>query len=524
MQPLTKVLVIGADSGDPDMIERFIKAGDLPNLEALKARALSARIENPVGCDSGSAWTTFHSGLNPGHQPQFDGVRYFDPKDYSFKAYRREEAAPVLVDELSKAGQHCFVMDAPYTHLRPDINGIAVVDWLSHGSVDGTGELAYETKPASVAEEILTLVGSDPAGGIMCDDYLPETAADCQDFLRIHLERIRKKTRIIKHYLAKGAWDYFEAVYCDLHCVGHHLWHVNDKHHPRYRASLEAALGQPIRDCLIALDHAVGDILAMLDDRTIVIFYASHGIGPQYTATGLLDRLLFNLEHGRKMGGHGRTLKGRLRSIWRSIPPDIRAGIMPVKQHFSGALMHDEFLPDRHKRRYFEVYCTNGTGGVRVNLKGREAHGIVDPDDYNATLAEVSQAMSELVNVETGEPLVQKILRMHELFPGPYANGLPDLALIWNKHNPIRIVKSDRLGTLAQEYADARTGDHSGEGLFYAAGTGIPPLALNHKVRSVDFAPTLRDIFGLAQQFTDGEPINALLGAKSACRKGGLSA
>jgi predicted AlkP superfamily phosphohydrolase/phosphomutase len=513
MQPLTRVLVIGADSADPDLIERWGAAGDLPNLMRLRAHGSSGRVDNPVGCDAGSAWATFHSGLNPGRQPQFDGMRYFDPKRYSFDFYPPQEAAPVLWDELSRAGKRCFVMDAPFVHLARNINGVSIVDWGAHDSATGDGKMAYETAPSEIAQEILDLVGPDPRGGIMCDDDLPETIADYRRFLDIHLTRIRKKTQIVKHFLAKGGWDYFEPVYCDIHCVGHHLWHINDKNHPRYRADFEAALGEPLRDCFRAFDEGIGEILSMLDERTLTLFYASHGIGPQYTGTGLLDRILDNLEKGVRVEGSGHTLKGRLRTLWRSVPPDIRDAVMPIKKHFSGTLLHDLFLPDRQSRRFFEVYCTNGAGGVRINLKGREAHGRVDPAEYGALLDSLTKDLGALVNAETGEKLITDIIRLQEVYPGPYASALPDLALVWNRTKAIRLVASEKTGTLAQEYADARTGDHTHDGLFIAAGRGIRAGALNHPVKSVDFAPTLRAIFGLSPRDTDGEPIAVLAAA-----------
>ena len=510
MQPLTRVLVIGADAADPDLMEKWGAAGDLPNLMKLRARGAFGRIRNPLACDAGAVWPTFHSGLNPGRQPQFDGMRYFDPQDYSVKYYPPHVAAPSIWDELSREGKRCFVMDAPYARLAQNVNGISIVDWGVHNSAAGDGRMSLATEPASVADEILELVGPDPAGGQMCDEYQPETIANCRHFLALHLDRIQKKTAVIKHFLARGCWDYFEAVYGDLHCVGHHLWHINDKTHPRYSADFEAALGEPLRACFKALDQAVGEILAMVDDRTLTLFYASHGIGPQYTATGLLDRILYNLEHGIHAKGSGPTVKGRLRALWHTVPPDLREALMPVRKHFNGALRHSVFLPNPETRKFFEVYCTNGTGGVRLNVKGREAQGLVEPADYGPLLDRLSADLSQVINTETGEPLIERIVRLHETFPGPHAERLPDLGLMWNRRQPIRRVSSPLIGTLAQEYADGRSGDHTHDGLFLAAGQGVRAGGLHHSVGAADFAPTIRSVFGLPPQPSDGAPIEVL--------------
>ena len=512
MVPLTKVLLIGVDSADPDLIERWGAMGDLPNLMKLQNRSAWSRVNNSeAGIDAGSAWPTFNSGLNPGRQPQYEGMRYFDSKTYEDSYYAPDEAANVFWQDLSRAGLRSFVMDAPFVHLDPRINGVQIVDWAPHDSPHPGGRYQFATQPESVANEVLALVGPDPAGGIDCDSYLCETIADYKRFIRIHTDRIRKKAELAKHYLAKGNWDLFFVVVADLHCAGHHLWHINDPTHPRYSKHYEDALGEPLRALYREMDALIGVLLKMVDDNTVVVFYASHGMGPQYTGTGLLDRVLYNIERGVRRNTSGKSLKGRARNVWRSIPADLRAKINPVKKHLGAPLIHDLFLPDRDKRKFFEVYATNGSGGVRINLKGREAHGIVDPADYNDVLDALERDLSEVINQETGEPLILSFHRPQEVYPGPYAAGLPDLVVDWNRRHAIQVVYSDKIGTIWQEYANARTGDHTPEGMFFAAGRAVQPGRLRHNVSAVDFAPTIRAIFGLTPGVTDGEEIGALV-------------
>ncbi len=363
---------------------------------------------------------------------------------------------------------------------------------------------------------MLRLVGSDPAGGLTCDNRLPDTIDDYRHFLNVHLDRIRKKAVVAKHFLAKGGWDYFEVVFCDLHCVGHHLWHVNDRGHPRYRRALEAALGEPLLDCYRAFDAAVGDILQAIDDETTVVVYASHGIGPQYTGTGLLDRILYNLEHGVRTAAGGRTFKGELRAIWRSLPPALRATLKPIRSRFMSGLKQDTFLSGRESRKFFEVYANNSAGGVRVNLKGREAQGTVEPADYDEVLEQLAAGLRELINVESGEPLVEEIVRTHDCYAGPYLDRLPDLAVVWNRNHPIRLVSSPKIGVIRQDYEDSsRSGDHKPEGIFIAAGRGVQRVSLNRKVAPVDFLPTFCELFGISIGHTEGRPIRPLAGARA---------
>ena len=513
MSPLTRILVIGADAADVDLIERWGAAGDLPNLMALRARSAFGRTQNPHGMVSGSVWPTFHTGQMPGEQPQYDAMRFFNAERYTFDFYSSGDVGVPIWRQLSQAGKRCFVMDAPYTHLDPDINGTCIVDWSSHVPSKGEGVLKLKSVPESAAQEILELVGPDPAHGVMCDDRLCETIGDYHHFIAQHLDRIAKKGKIASHFLAKGGWDYFEICFSDLHCMGHHLWHINDPGHPRYRKDFERALGEPLREGYRALDAAVGELIRLIGDDTLVVFYGSHGMGPQYTGTGLLDRVLHNLEHGIKTEGSGRTLKGRMRALWRSIPLDMRARVMPIKKHFGGALLHQTFLDDRSERKFFEVYVDNSEGGVRLNLKGREAHGIVEPQDADALLAWIAAELAKIVNIDSGEPLVQEVVRVATHYQGPHLDHLPDLTIMWNKSHPIRAVRSETIGTIWQEYADARTGDHKPDGLFIAAGPGVERGAVNHKVPAIDFVPTFRAVLGVPPGPGRGSVIRVIAGA-----------
>jgi len=74
-----------------------------------------------------------------------------------------------------------------------------------------------------------------------------------------------------------------------------------------------------------------------------------------------------------------------------------------------------------------------------------------------------------------------------EHYRGPHLDHLPDLTIMWNKSHPIRAVRSERIGTIWQEFADARTGDHKPDGYFIAAGGNVQRGALNSKVSVTDF-------------------------------------
>lgn len=504
-----RLLIIGVDAGAPQLFERWSASGDLPTVARLWREGAWGRVENPYALEAGAAWPVFHSGLMPGNQPQYDARRLFDPRDYSTRWYAAEETPPPFWRRLSDRGVRCLLVDPPYVHLDPALNGRMVVDWGGHVPADGRC-FRLQTHPQSLAAEVLASVGPDPAQGRSCDRWAPESVADYRAFAARHFERIALKGKLGRHLLDRGDWDFALISFGDLHCLGHHLWHVNDPRHPAYSPRLERALGEPLREGYRRFDRALGELLDGRGD-TRVLLLASHGMGPHYSGTGLLDRVLLALDRGRP-APRARSLRSSLRAAWHHVPAELRARLRTLRRPLSGMLHAPRFLDGPADRRFFEVYANNATGGVRLNLVGREAQGKVKPEEAGALLAGLRDELLRIVNAETGEPLVDEILITREHYGGPYLSSLPDLLAVWNRRAPIRRVHSPAIGTLLQEAVEGRTGDHTPDGLFIAAGPAIGAGRIDG-VRMADFAPTIAAWFGEELSPTDGRCISGLLAA-----------
>ena len=503
MGPRRKLVIIGVDAGSPELFRRWCASGDLPNLARLIATGTSRRVENPRGMEAGAVWPVFHTGLLPGRQPMYDGRRNFDPQTYSERWYGPEETAPTVWRQLSDAGLRCLLIDPPYTPVDRRINGITIMDWGTHVPANGTA-FEFTTHPPEVAAEVVSLVGPDPAGGVMCDRMSPESLEEYRRFRDVYLRRIDGKATLARHFLGSADWDVALVTSSDLHCAGHHLWHVNEPRHPRYSARLEAELGEPLRDCYRAFDRSLGTMLEPLDARTTVMLFGSHGMGPSYTGTGLLDRILLRLDKGVRAAAP-RSPKARLRALWHRVPTEVRGRLKRLRRPFRGSLHTPKFLGDHANRRFFEVYANNATGGVRLNLKGREGRGTVEPADADGLLGFLVAELRKVRNADTGEPLVADVVVTRELYPGPYADRLPDLLVTWNRSAPIERVRSDTIGEVRAEHHDNRTGDHTPDGLCIVSARGGAPREAP-AVRTVDLAPSIARFFGVELPEHDGRP------------------
>ena len=163
---------------------------------------------------------------------------------------------------------------------------------------------------------------------------------------------------------------------------------------------------------------------------------------------------------------------------------------------------------ERATRRFFAIPTTDNCGGVRLNLRGREPKGLVEPGPpYHELCDWLERELLSLVNVVNGAPAVTRVLRGDLLFAGPFRNQFPDLVIEWNHEAPIPAVRSQRVGELRVESPNPRTGDHRPKGLVLARSTDLAPHALEGDMALVDLAPTLAARLGVELSGIDGKPI-----------------
>ena len=504
MPPPPRTLFLGIDAGEPSLIQRWGDEGVMPVLAALRARALWGTTVNAPGIYTGSVWPSFHTGLEPGRHGRYF-YRQLVPGTYRTARHPPSKlTAPVFWSRIGAAGRRVGVFDLPKAPLSRRLTGLQVADWGLHDP-DGPPRSA----PPALAREIVARFGKEPVGH--CD--LVAAGADAARQLRDRLvERVERKTEIIRHLLAREPWDLFAAAFGDCHCAGHHLWRLHDASHPRHDALQARALGDPLRDVYAAVDRAIGRVLEAVGPETTVLVLASHGMGPHYGATFLLDDILRRLEGLPVAASSGLR---QLRSLWHRTPAVVRAPLTRAADSF----YHAAEARGRAARRCFLVPTNDNCAGIRINVTGREPRGVVRRGaEYDGFCAKLEADLKGIVNVETGAPLVREVVRSKEAFPGSHCAELPDLLVRWNREAPIRIVRSPTIGTIEREYGGIRNGDHRNPGMFFAHGPGIAAGRREQPVSITDFAPTLAALAGVELDDVDGAPIPELCGVAAGAR------
>jgi predicted AlkP superfamily phosphohydrolase/phosphomutase len=150
---------------------------------------------------------------------------------------------------------------------------------------------------------------------------------------------------------------------------------------------------------------------------------------------------------------------------------------------------------------------TDQLGYIRINLRGREPNGIVEPgSEYDDVCSQVTETLKELVHPHTGKPIVREIFHTDQIVPGPQRNRLPDLIVTWLDDAEIHEANSTEIGTINGDLPDPRSGNHQPQGfaIFYGPGIKNNQVSEGH---IVDIAPTVLKYFGLKPSSDiDGRP------------------
>ena len=522
--PSPQLVLIGMDAASSPLIRKWAAAGELPAIASLIKSGFSATVATPLGVLEGGIWPTFLTSMSPARHGMFSHLN-LKRATYDLEVGMYADRLPVLPfwAHLGRAGKRVAVIDAPFARPVKGLNGIHVTNWGAHDPWCWK----RSSWPRGLIDDLVERFGNHPVDTCDAED---RSLAD-YDALRTRLiAGVERKAALLRYCLERERWDFFFGVFSESHCAGHQFWHLMDPGHPRHDSKAGDALRSTIRDVYRAIDSGVGMLLESLRPDTHVLLMSSHGMGPYYAGSHLLDcvieRLGLSGQEPAPPAGEAEsssvksTLGGWLWGLRTLLPGKLR---LELKSQFPALItslrrsMDGPDLGPWCRARAFAVPSNNMTGAIRINLKGREPEGVVEPGaEYEALRREIADALTVLENPETGRPAVQWVARVEELYEGPRLRDMPDLFVEWDHSAPIATLCSPRIGRVSQTFTGHRTGDHLANGLLVGRGVGFRSGEVTELMRTQDIGPTVLDFFGVqSPRGCEGKSAMELLKAHS---------
>lgn len=481
----SRTIVIGLDSVDLTLVERFGSSGEMPVLRDLLANNPVAQLETPSRVLQGSIWPSLLTGMSPGHHGHYLQDQLRSGSYHLGQTYSNQHDLPYFYSFLNAAGVRCGIADVPGDRPFRGLNGVQVIDWATEFQYSG-----YATVPRHFAMQLLMRVGRNPF-------TRQPSSGDSQDEHRLLCERLEKSTRqkceLGKYLIGRRDLGMVFFVFGEPHKAGHWLWRYFDEDYPAFEAA-DVLLRDGLLNNYRQIDRSLAELLERMSPDDNLIVFADHGMQAAYRGDHLIDLLLERLglltlrssaavDPAAKVRSSAGALHRKARqTAKRWLPPAILNRLETKRDSFPDV--------DWHATRAFSL-PTDRNSYVRLNLAGREPQGIVPHDNYQAILDSLEAELTKLVNTATGRPAVRRVFRVHELYPGPRVEDLPDVAILWSAEAPIIEVESPTVGKVTRQFRELRSGNHREEGFLVARGPGFSEAARRFKGHILQIAPTI---------------------------------
>ena len=541
-----RVIAIGLDAAEPSVVDAWMNEGKLPTIGALRERGIYGRLSNSEIGSAETPWTNFATGV----WPQTSG--YWSPLRYAEQSYCMETKAAYDYQEYPLFYAHpdlnCIIFDMPQVRVDPRVNGLQVTAWGAHSP-----QSEQESIPSELIGEILQQYGPHPA---LHNDYA--ISVDVKSTLAVEerlLEGIAKRGRICHDLMKREDWDLFLTVFGEAHAAGHNFSQFSQKSHPLYDSFRPRVSHDPMLLTFETIDKAIGQILESAPDDAVIIVFSAHGMGPNTSdlpsgtfLAELMYRYSFPGETALAAGDYGTPVPAPVfnmdwkyweRHVWNTkthstamqrmmrkvIPNQLISQLEPYFENLSGEdllppitlrklgtsttfLPATWFMPLWPKMKAFALPSFS-EGYVRLNLKGREPNGIVEPDNYDAACEEIIEKIGALTCARTGRKMARDIVRTRK--QGDNRNPkLPDgdIIVLWQEEYATDVVESKEYGRIGP-VPYYRSGGHRHEGFMVAAGGSIPKSKMTFRGHAMDLPATILDLIGVqVPEHIEGRPLD----------------
>lgn len=282
---------------------------------------------------------------------------------------------------------------------------------------------------------------------------------------------LTERMRLFEHEINNFLEGFFFFYFSSIDQNSHMLLRSMDKKHPLYDPHASPSVKNAIRNFYAALDEVLGKTMDKMDDKTTLMILSDHGFSPLYKEFHLSSWLLEN----------GYTVLE---------DPSRRAEC----EFFESV--------DWYRTRAYAL----GLNGLYLNLRGREFNGIVEPFEAMQLVDEIAAKLEDFFDPESGQKVVARAYKSHEVYSGQYVDQAPDLVLGYSPG--YRISDSATLGEFPDKIIEVRKDKWSADHCMDSR--SVPGVLLSNK-KIIKEDPALEDLASsILMEFGIGPPTEML--------------
>ncbi|MGH2953727.1 MAG: alkaline phosphatase family protein [Solirubrobacterales bacterium] len=492
------------DAASVAVLGRLLAEGRLPNLAALHERGAEHWLETPARDFAAGAFYTLYSGVELADH----GIFY--PFQWSASEQRARyatsfEAPPAIWERLAQSGMRTLAID-PYESRRPGhAKGVFVCGW---GFADRV-VLPRWSLPRGAGARYARRFGRGPAATEIFGRPRP------RELLRLRERLVAAPGRVAglaEHLLASEDFELAWLTFSAAHLAGHQFWDLSQVDAASLDPGARRTLAAALDDVYIAVDEAFGRVLDALPPGADVIVTSAVGMDVNTSRADLLPEMLAAVLAGRPLDTDGAGAIWRLRA---ALPAGLRGAVaaaIPDRAALELTSRLELRGLDWRSTRAF-AHPADNQGYVRLNLRGREREGIVEPRAAAALCGEIAEGLRSFRDPD-GAPAVAGVEPVAELYRGERSERLPDLVVRWSDRPATAIghLSSERFGTVRRHGGGSgRSGNHTPGDAWAVVVPGAGSVAREppRPPRLVDVARTVLAVTGADAAGLPGEPLLA---------------
>ena len=249
--------------------------------------------------------------------------------------------------------------------------------------------------PDGYANELAHNIGSYSTLGISEDtNALRDGCFDDEAFLSLCDDIMVERERILWYELEHLREGLLAIVFDTTDRIQHMYWSTRDAEHPAYDETFAKKYQNVIENYYRRMDKILARLIKSVDEETVILIMSDHGFTSFRKAVHLNSWLVQN-------------------------------GLMVLKR----PAIDDEGDPLFKNVIWAKTKAyALGFSSIYLNLKGREAKGIVNPGHEAEQLKrKVADVLTSLKDPNTGMHAIRNVYTREELYSGLYINDAPDL-------------------------------------------------------------------------------------------------
>ena len=486
--------LINFDSSSSALLEQLLAEGMLPVLASLRERGCLVPLETPGGVMSASTYASVWSGVEPGDHGLYYPFQW-KAEEQRVRSHDDFEKPEAIWERLSREGRQVIVVDAYEAWAPTVLRGTYLTGWQFTNRV----VLRSCSIPATAAARWRRRLG---AGRHSADEVFGRPTERALTRLSATLVGASARAAdLVEAVLAEERADLLVVGLPAVHVGGHQLWDPASV----LGAPTSDPLRNGLRDVYAAADAALGRIVGALPAGADTIVFSPIGMGPNTSRADLAGSMVSAVLNG----DGSRPAPASSQRFRATVPASLRARVaqgLPDRLAIELACRVELRGYDWRRTRAFAV-PSDTTGLIRINMRGREREGILDPGDVDALCAELAEGLASF-SLPSGEPVVRSV----EPLPSRYQSGvrfaqLPDLVVQWTS-TPTAVeemVSSPRFGTVRRVGGGTgRSGNHTPDAWALVVPGSSRIRETSRPAHVIDLAATAVSLHGLEPA---GEPL-----------------